>query len=115
MQDREQHEALKDKLIEAFRTARKIMCGSTLIIGSPAEVEVYAKKALRRGETVTENGISQWISNNVVFESDKPGSHAYVWDKTGNKVKHEKVLVTKDREGKITAKTIGFCFLEWNV
>jgi len=115
MQDREQREATKTLLIEAIRKARKVMCGETLVIGTHEEVEAYVKKALRRGETVTENGVSQWISNNVVFESDKPGSHAYVWDKTGNKVKHEKVLCTKGKDGKITMKTIGFCFLEWNV
>lgn len=115
MQDREQREANRDKLIEAFRTARKVMCGETLVIGTDAEVEKFVKKALRRGETVTENGVSRWVSHNVVFESDKPGSHAYVWDKSGNKVKHEKVLCTKGKDGKITMKTVGFCFLEWNV
>jgi hypothetical protein len=115
MQDREQREAAKEKLIEAFRTARKVMCGSTLVIGTPAEVEVEVKKALRRGESVTENGVSRWISHQVVFKSGKSGSDAYVWDKTGNKVKHEKVLCTKTQDGRITTETIGFCFLEWNV
>jgi hypothetical protein len=111
MQDREQREAIKEKLIEAIRTARKVMCGSTLVIGSPFEVEIEAKKALRRGETVMENGVSQWISHQVVFKPDKPGSYAFTW--RGNKVKHEKMLCTKTQDGRITTETIGFCFLEW--
>jgi hypothetical protein len=113
MQDREQREAAREKLIEAFRTARKVMCGDTLVIGSPAEVELEVKKALRRGVTVTENGVSRWISHNVIHDHTKSGSAAYTW--RGDKVKHEKVLVTKGKDGQIKTQTLGFCFFEWNV
>ena len=110
MQDREQREAIKENLIEAIRTARKVMCGSTLVIGTPAKVEIEVKKALRRGETVMENGVSRWISHNVVFDPTKSGSAVYIW--RGDKVKHEKVLCTKGEDGKITTQTLGFCFLK---
>lgn len=116
MQDREKREAARDALIEAIRQARKVMIGETLFIGIGPEVDTAIKKGLRQGKTVTENGVSQWISLEVVFHSDKPGSHAYVWDKTGNKVKHNKVLVTKTlATGEIKLKNVGTCFREWDV
>ena len=113
MQDRELREARREKLIEAIRKARKAQCGETLVIGTDAEVEKHIQKALRRGETVMENGVSRWISHNVVFDPSKSCSDAYTW--RGDKVKHEKVLCTKTQDGRITTETIGFCFLEWNV
>ncbi len=102
----------KEEFMKAFRAARKVQIGSVLYVGNTAHVEPRIKRALRRGATVIENGVSQWISHNVIFDANKSGSAAYTW--RGDKVKHEKVLCTKDRDGKITMKTIGFCYLEWN-
>ena len=108
-----QRQASREALRAAFRAARKVRIGDTLYIGNGPETEAAIKKGLARGETVEENGVKQWVSLNVIHDHTKEGSAAYIWQ--GDKVKHEKVLCTKDKDGKLTMKTIGYCFREWNV
>ena len=111
MQDREQREARKTELIKAIRKARKAMCGETLVIGDHDTVEKHIQKALKAGKTVMENGVCRWIGYKLVYDPTKHGSDAYTW--RGDKVKHEKRIMTKQKNGKITCESIGFCYLEW--
>lgn len=104
-------QAYKD-LVEAFKNARKVLIGGRLFIGSTAEVEPQIKAALERGEHVTENGIIKWIAFNTVFDSTKEGSARYTWDKTGNKVKVEKILCI-DNKGERTRTSLGFTFKKY--
>ena len=53
------------------------------------------------------NGPVQWYEDNVVFDHTKRGSEQFIWDKTGNRVKHDRMLVSRDAEGTLTKKKVG--------
>jgi hypothetical protein len=70
----------------------------------PLDAEI--DRALNRGATVTENGVSRWIDDFHVMNKGKTGSELYVW--RGDKVRIERVLMTKDAKGNVTRKSLGF-------
>lgn len=53
------------------------------------------------------NGPVQWYEDCAVMDTTKTGSAVYTWDKTGNRIKHDRVLVSRDQEGNLTRKKIG--------
>ncbi len=97
----------RDKLVAAFRAARKVRIGDVLHITTDAGMDAKIEAALNRGETVVENGVTRWISENYVQNLGKTGSARYVWHKDGNRVKTERVLMTKVT-GSVTSKPLGF-------
>jgi len=117
------NDASHQALAEAFRTSvkRSIQIGDTLhlLIGADTqEIDVIAEKkikaALATGQTVIENGVSTWIGTSEVLNQNKSGSAAYTWDKSGNKIKIEKFLVTKTADGAVSRKSLGFAWRNFN-
>ena len=66
------------------------------------------KKALRKGLEVTlEDGDTIWIEAIPIVDLSKDGSDSYIWDKTENRVKHERVQFTLSPDGTKTSEIIG--------
>ena len=78
---------------------------------SAPEIAKQVKKGLDSGKTIYHpNGKKEWIDFNVHFNPNKnSASESYTWDKSGNKIKHDKIHVTLF-EGKRTEKLLGTVF-----
>ena len=75
-------------------------------------IEAKAKKAMARGATITwEDGRKEWIEAREKVDATKQGSAMYTWDKSGDKVKANVILKTKDKAGKITERKVGTKFI----
>lgn len=98
----------RERLLKAFRAARKVVIGSTLFVGTDEEVERRIKRALSRGETVKENGITRWVEEHQVHDKTKTGSAAYTWK--GDKVRVERFMVTRLPSGTLSRARIGFAW-----
>ena len=68
------------------------------------------KKAHAKGESATVDGVKTWITYNVIVDTSKESSDMFTWDKSGNKVKNERVLVTVDADGNRTEEVLGTVF-----
>lgn len=87
---------------------------ATIIIGigdlsdeQIAEQRAEVQKALRAGATVTwPDGREQWETVEVVWIPSGKGSEQFVWDKSGDKAKHERFLNTSV-DGEISIERIG--------
>ena len=101
----------KDNPLKAY-PQRRVQIGDTLhiFIGDDAvgTVDRKIRFALSRGKTVKECGIEQWITLLPLRDPSKIGSACYTWDKTGNKVKAEKIMVTKFPDGSIHRASVGY-------
>lgn len=88
--------------------------GDTLFIydeGTKPQIEAKAKRALASGESVVRpDGTEEWISYNPIIDSAKVGSKQYIWDKSGERVKSEKVRHLKSKDGTIVQEVIGTVF-----
>lgn len=88
--------------------------GDTLFIyddGTEPEIEAKAKRALANGVSVVRaDGTEEWITYNPIIDSAKVGSEQYIWDKSGEKVKSEKVRHLKSKDGTITQEVIRTVF-----
>ena len=75
-------------------------------------IQKMAGKALLEGKMVQwdwPNGPTEWIVDEVEFDSSQDGSAAYTWDKAGNRVRFRRYRFTKidDNEAtKIFVKTV---------
>lgn len=96
----------REELVEAIRKARKVQVGNVLYIGNDAEINAAIRRGLARGDTVVENGVSQWIEVNEVYDQTKAGSAAYTW--RGDKVKCERVLMVKLADGTVHRGFLGY-------
>lgn len=97
-------------LRDAEKTSIQIDDSLEIAIGPNAVAEVTAKaeKALKKGKTVRwSNGLTQWIKHVPIVNKDRNGSEKFVWDKSGNKIKHQTVLFSKKKNSQITQKVIG--------
>jgi len=61
---------------------------------SNKKADKLIEKALKAGDQVTENNITQWINSYPECDHSKSGADVYTWDKTGDRVKVNRVLVT---------------------
>jgi len=76
-----------------------------------AAITAKAEKAMKAGATVTwQDGRQQWINDDILFDSSKNGSAAFQWDRSGNRVKHERFLVTRTPDGQIRTEAVGTVF-----
>lgn len=73
------------------------------------EVEAAIHAAAKRGGGAFQigNGPVQWYEDLAVMDTTKTGSAVYTWDKTGDRVKHDRVLVSRDLEGNLTREKVG--------
>lgn len=103
---------MREDLKKIFGKSRMIRIDNVMhvFVGAGDKADALVKKALNSGKKVTENGVSQWVSKVEVFDSSKSGSAAYIWK--GDKIKVERFLVTKDKDGNVTKKSIGFGWSE---
>lgn len=109
---------IKLSKIFAGTIRRAISIDDTLhvIIGTPAELDAAAAKtekmiqnALQHGKTVRENGVTRWIEKHALHnENATLASERYRWHADGNRVKAQKMLVTKDADGRVRKKFIGY-------
>ena len=103
----------KDNPLKAY-PQRRVQIGDTLhiFIGEDAmdKVDRKIRWALNRGLTVKECGIEQWITKMPLRDPSKIGSACYTWDKAGDKVKAEKIMVTKFPDGSIHRANVGHCW-----
>lgn len=61
------------------------------------KIRPLAIQALKRGNVVTWfNGVTQWIDNSPIMNLDQEASDAYTWDESGNKIKNEILLYSKN-------------------
>ena len=81
------------------------------------DVKAKAERALKRGRVVRwEDGRQQFITYEVVFDPNKSdqGSEAYEWDKSGNKVKHKRFLITQYPDKRPSDKEfLGTVYKDW--
>ena len=71
-------------------------------------VDKKIKRALAAGQTVVEAGVSQWIDYDPIQEGEAEDFLDRIkWHTDGNRVRCEKILVTKDKAGDITKKVLG--------
>ena len=95
---------------------RTVQIGGTVFISIGAStfaaLDAKIMRALRRGETVIENGITKWVEFFAVRDNTKDGTDAYTWHRDGNRVKVEKVLITKTHDNSITREHIGFSWCD---
>ena len=88
------------------------ICDETTIDG----VKAKANKALAKGSTIVlEDGRTLWYDYWEIIDTTKldQGSEAYSWDKSGNKVRHDKYLMTKHPDGRVEKKHVGTVFRKW--
>lgn len=104
---------LREKLIEAFRDARKVRIGDKLVIGNTAEVDPLIKKALNRGQTVSEDGVTCHIEWCARIDTTKSASAQYTWDDSGNRVKADKILVIITGSN-VTRKILATAFISFD-
>ena len=82
------------------------------------------KRTLRSGGSITENGTTSYLEfrpvkdpSNRAEEYALSDIRAYIWDKSGNKIKHEKVLVEYPAHGYPAADRVetsqGFVWRVW--
>ena len=120
---KEFNESAMDKLRAELRgkiDSQRI--GQTVLIYSKSlqkEIDKKVEAAMRRGETkYNKDGSIEWYTDEVVFDPEKAKgstpSDAYTWDKTGNKVAHDRMLYTKTKDGKISMKKIKRIFKNYS-
>jgi len=73
-------------------------CGDTLFVyddTTKQRVEQQIMRRMEKGECVERpDGTKVWIEYEAVRDASKSGSACYIWDKSGNRCKHEKVMYT---------------------
>jgi len=96
---------MKASMLEAARV------GDTIhVTNKPGFLTKKIEAGLNGGETVTQDGRTFWREFHPVTDFNKTGSDMFVWDKSGNKAKHEIVTVTRSEGGAITRTVTGTCF-----
>ncbi len=82
--------------------------------GPRTAVHEKAKRALKRGETVVwENGTKQWVIHEAIINIEEQASAQFIWNKAGEKAKHNTILHTKLKNGETSKKIIGTSFREF--
>lgn len=72
-----------------------------------------ADKAMREGKTITwHDGRTEWIEDEIIFDHTKNGSYAFTWDNSGNRIKYERVRVTRIGD-EITKEVLRTGFKKW--
>lgn len=70
-----------------------------------------ANRALNAGKRVTwSNGVTEWWTVDVIHNPTKDGSDAFIWDRSGNKVKHRITSHRQHVDGSVIKTTIGHTF-----
>lgn len=72
------------------------------------------KKAHAKGESAEVAGVKTWITHKAVIDTSKDGSDMFTWDKSGNRIKQTKILVTVDADGKRTEEVLGTVFKNYD-
>ncbi len=99
---------------EVLSGLRFIQIGRTLHVISASlltEFRAKAEKAIRRGVLVEENGIRTWETTEMILRQiaeDADPSSRFIWDKSGNRVKHNRVRHTVIlKTGEHTTEMVG--------
>lgn len=109
---------------EIFAGAQKrcVQLGNTLRVwlGTPEEiaqaepeVQKEISRALARGLTVVEDGVSRWMRTQEVPGLGYEGSDRYIWHPDGEKIRVERFIVTKQADGTMSERSIGFAWKFW--
>lgn len=107
---------LQEAMVGSVTRAVKIGSVLDVVIAKPGDVvfkhlDARIAKALKDGRTVEENGVKQWFEYREVRDDSKFGSAAYQW--RGEKIKVERILVTKPIGGEMVKKSLGFIWREF--
>lgn len=62
-----------------------------------------------KGHSVHENGVKTFVTHSEVIDMTKEGSEQYTWDKSGNRVLHNKIQHTI-KDGVHTTEIIGHSY-----
>jgi hypothetical protein len=76
------------------------------------KVRELVDKSLKKGFFVTIGKNTQWVEDEVILDFEK--EMMYQWDKSGNKVRCEKVLYNRDADGNITKKVLKKIFIAFD-
>ena len=115
----------KNKLTENQKAKLREIFGGckSLSITTPARVEIIlyteadvekveakVRKALVAGHEVMRDGSRIFMDHREVLDTSRNGAAMYTWDKSGDRVLHERVIHTVQRDGTHTEKIIGTCY-----
>ena len=81
---------------------------------SRPSIQKKIKRALAKGETIIhEDKSREWIVTFPIHDENKTGSSAYIWDKSGDRIKcaRERVVV---KDGTRTTETLRPIFKGWD-
>ena len=75
-----------------------------IILGEGNEVDAMVRKALLQGKEVRykADGRKEQIHDRLVFDSSKD----FVWNKSGNRCKHTRTMVTIHKDGTLTEEVL---------
>jgi len=88
--------------------------GSTIhIYDDPSSEDVnneIEREMIRTGRSRIDGGIATWIEDSAVVDLNQDASSQYTWDKAGNKVKHQRLRVTKSKRGVIAKQFVKYVY-----
>lgn len=77
------------------------------------DAEKHYEKIVRKNadshKLITADHAEIWFQDHVILDTTKEGSEQYIWDKTGNRVKHRRYRVKKTA-GSIGKTALGFVY-----
>jgi len=86
-----------------MNTIKSARIGDTLYIYDETTEATVKRKIVPNGHGATfRDGSSEWIVDEAIVDLSKAGSAIYVWDRSGNKVKHKRCRYKKDKAGNVT-------------
>ena len=79
--------------------------------GSRDEFEKLIRKAMLKGGVREDvDGTKSWFNMTPVIDLEKTGSAQMTWDASGNRVKHERILVVVAPDGSRTETVVGHSY-----
>ena len=95
---------------------REIRIGSTkhIILGTQADANAMQQHVAKLIDALKpngdgaqfEDGSATWLADIADIDTNKSGSDQYVWDKSGNRVRHTRCRVTRDAAGQVTKQEL---------
>ena len=109
MKKKETLEILKNAFVSSLNEGRGVK--HIFIYGEKSAEEVESeihRKAKRTGRSFRiRKGPVQFYRDDAIVDFNKTGSAQYIWAKDMDRVKHDRILITKNADGTITETKVG--------
>lgn len=76
-----------------------------------AKVDLLIRHSLNNGKTVKQGDTEQWIEKVAQYNTDETASACFKWHADGNRVRADRIMVTKTPTG-IVREKIGECWVK---